>query len=299
MANRFFLLFLLFICSFAYAEESFVDVNGSKLYCYSVGKGEPLLILHGGPGLTHDYLLPGMEKLKDGRMLIFYDQRGCGKSDALLDDSHLIETYLEDIEAIRKAYGLKKMNVLGHSWGGLLAMFYVVHHPESVGKLVLLNTVAPSSEDYHRFEEEVGYRLSPLKGKLTSLAESKEFIERNPKAIKEYLQIIFETYCFESKKASLLNLDLSPIAASHFLQVNGSFKSKFYSKPFDLIEQLKSLNVPTLIIHGDSDPIPYHTVTKIQDAIAGSSFILMKDCGHFPYVEKPDELFNSLNAFLK
>lgn len=292
MLNRFFLIVLFIVCSL-HAEERYVDVKGSKLYCYSVGEGEPLLILHGGPGLTHDYLLPGMEKLKDGRMLIFYDQRGCGKSDALVDDSHLITTYLEDIEAIRKSYGLKKMNVLGHSFGGLLAMFYVVHHPEAVDKLVLLNTVAPSSEDYHRFEEEVGFRLSPLKDKLISLSTS-----RDPKLVKEYLKTIFETYFFDAKKADLLNLDLSKVAADHFFQVNGAFQEKFYNKPFDLMDQLKTLKIPTLIIHGDSDPIPYHTVTKIHEAIQGSSYVLMKNCGHFPYVESPDELFKALNAFL-
>lgn len=101
----------------------FIKTNDAQIFCRVFGKGEPIIVVHGGPGLSQDYLLPQMAKLAQTNLVIFYDQRGCGLSTgAINEDSIQIKTFVDDLEAIRKSFGYKKVTVLGHSWGGFLAM---------------------------------------------------------------------------------------------------------------------------------------------------------------------------------
>ncbi len=100
-----------------FAEESTVKSGDAELFCRTIGKGAPLVVLHGGPGLTQDYLLPQMEKLGDHHFVIFYDQRACGASGGEVSCEKItLANYINDLEVIRKAFKLEKMALLGHSW---------------------------------------------------------------------------------------------------------------------------------------------------------------------------------------
>ncbi len=296
-------LFLTLISiSTGYSEESkelLVEVIGAQIYCRAVGEGDPLIVIHGGPGLTQDYLLPQMDRLAETHRVIFYDQRGCGRSTGKIDaDSMQIKTYLEDLEAVREAFGYKKVAVLGHSWGGFLAMQYAIAHPEAVDKLILLNTMSPSSEEFTLFVKEWTQRMAPYLETLNAIKESKEFAMGDPKSCERYYQIIFRRYCYNPDKADLLNLSLSPKAAIDGSKIYALFRENLFTKPFDFHDQLQALSMPTLIIHGDCDPIPASTAQRLHESIPGSKFILLPSCGHFPYVESPEELFHELRGFL-
>jgi proline iminopeptidase len=103
-------------------QEGFVDANGLMLYYLTIGRGEPLLILHGGPGASHDYFLPYLLPLARQHRLIFIDERGSGRSQKLQEASgYTIENMVEDVEAVRRALNLGKISLLGHSYGGALA----------------------------------------------------------------------------------------------------------------------------------------------------------------------------------
>jgi proline iminopeptidase len=122
-------------------EEGFVDANGSMLYYTALGRGEPLVILHGGPGASHDYFLPYLLPLARHNRLIFIDERGSGKSQKLEDRAgYTIENMVEDVEAVRKALNLGKINLLGHSYGGALVQAYALKYQQNLSHLILGST---------------------------------------------------------------------------------------------------------------------------------------------------------------
>jgi len=280
-------------------KELFVKTDDAQIFCRVIGNGNPIVVIHGGPGLTQDYLLPQMAKLAKNNRVIFYDQRGCGQSSGEINaDSIRIETFMNDLESIRKAFGYSKITILGHSWGGFLAMEYAIEHPESVQNLILLNSCPASSEEYNLFLQEYMKRLAPFQDELNSITESDKFVEGDPATIEKYFRIIFRTYCYDPIKANYLDLRMSPKAFIDGTKVSKIFNQNILTKPFSLHEQLKKIQIPTLIIHGDFDVAPYAGAQKIHESIDNSKYILIKNCGHFPFVESPDEFFEALGRFL-
>ncbi len=122
-------------------EEGFVDANGLLLYYKAIGQGAPLVILHGGPGASHEYFLPYLLPLARTNRVIFLDERGSGRSQKLEDPAgYTVENMVEDVEAIRKALNLGKINLLGHSYGGVLAQAYALKYQQNLNHLILAST---------------------------------------------------------------------------------------------------------------------------------------------------------------
>lgn len=281
------------------AREIFIDSKEAKIFCRTLGKGKPLLVIHGGPGLTQDYLLPQMDQLARDHFVIFYDQRGCGKSTGEINEKSInIETFVNDIEAIRQAFKFDKISILGHSWGGFLAMSYAIAHPEHVDKLILANSMPASAEGLISFINEWVQRTSPYSKEIEEIRNTNEFSEGNSELFERYDHIIFKTYCYLPENANQLNLKMTAQASVNRSKVYEMFRQNVFDKPFNLHAQLKNLTIPTLVIHGDFDPIPSFTAQNIHESLQNSKYVLMKDCGHFPYVEKPHEFFNEIKEFL-
>lgn len=282
-----------------FVKEIMVPSGEAKLFCRVKGEGTPLLVIHGGPGLTQDYLLPQMYELAKNHLVIFYDQRGCGKSTVGISSNTItIETFVSDIEAIRQAFNLETLSILGHSWGGFLAMEYTIAHPECVNKLILSNSAPATSEGYALFGQEYMKRLEPYQEELNKISASQEFREGDPYLKEQYYRLIFRQYCFNPEKANLLNLHMTSEASLSGAKVSEIIRANVLDKPFNLNRDLNALKVSTLILHGDADPIPPHTASDIHNNIQGSKYILMKKCGHFPYVEDPVTYFKEINEFL-
>ena len=142
----------------AYAQSGYVSVDGAKLYYQTIGKGTPVIMLHGGPGLDHTYFLPQMRKIGEKHQAVFYDQRGSGKSESTsLDSKDInINQFVQDLEHLRQALGYEKVTVLGHSWGGLLAMNYAIKYPEHTKALILMNSAPATMGGWTAFEKEFG-----------------------------------------------------------------------------------------------------------------------------------------------
>jgi proline iminopeptidase len=280
-------------------KQVFVETNHAKLFCQVMGRGVPIIVLHGGAGLSQDYLLPQMSKLAEDHLVIFYDQRGGGRSEDGNGSAYLrLDVFVEDLEAIRKEFGLKKVCILAHSWGGFLGMQYAISHPESVDKLILMNSMPASSEDFALFVKEFCRRTAPFQKELEKLKNSHEFAVGDPHTVESYLKILFRTYCRNAQKADELHLRASPQANRNWVKTGEIFEQTLCSNPFDLRNDLKKLSCRTLIIHGDQDVVPVSTAENIHKNIPNSQLVVMKDCGHFPYVEKPEEFFRLLNTFL-
>ena len=130
------------------AREGRVPAGNASLYARDIGKGPPAIVLHGGPDFDSAYLLPSLDRLADIYRLVYYDQRGRGKSaDGVQPGDVSLATDLEDIERVRQHFGLEVPTLLGHSWGSVLALEYALRYPTRVSRLILMNPAPASSAD--------------------------------------------------------------------------------------------------------------------------------------------------------
>jgi proline iminopeptidase len=272
-----------------------VETQDAKLFCQVVGKGSPVIIIHGGPGLSQDYLLPNMAELSKNHQLIFYDQRACGRSEGNPKDA-AIDLFVEDLEAVRKSFPFKKVSLLGHSWGGLLAIKYALTYPDAIDKLILMNCFPPSQDEVEIFIQEYIKRLSPQFEELGKIEKSEKYLAGDPETVAEHMRIIFRKYCAREQDADLLSF-ITPAAANvSGAIVNETIRENLFSHPFKF--EVGQLKCKTLIVHGDKDVMPVSLAKSLHQRIPGSRLEVIEECGHFPFVEKPEELFSILETFL-
>jgi proline iminopeptidase len=283
--------------------EGHIPVGNASLFYREVGHGRPIVLLHGGPDFDHTYLLPDMDRLSDTYRLIYYDQRGRSKSMAgVLPEDVTIQSEIEDLESLRTYLGLNSIAVLGHSWGGVLAMEYAIRHPDRVSHMILMNTAAASHEDYLVLRQEVRRRKAVYQDELNALVSGAAYMEGEPEAVTSYYRIHFSA---AFKRAEHLDGFMERMRASFTKEgvLKGrAIEERLYSETwlspgYDLFPGLARLNIPTLVIHGDYDFIPAQIAVHIAQAIPGSRFVLLPDCGHFSYIESPDDVRRELAAF--
>lgn len=279
-------------------EDGFKNINGVELYYKTMGSGQPLVIVHGGPGLDHSYFLPQMAELAKHYKLIFYDQRASGKSRGTFDSTNMaLGNFIEDLEEIRKAFGLEKMNLLAHSWGGLIAMKYAIKYPNRLHSLILVNSVSASSA-YRQAAALATRQRTTRQDSLdrVEVIQSKELRKGNPEAIEKLMRIAFRATFYNRSLADSLTLAFNQnyLTNSRLFWYLGNDAIQY-----DLHSQLSTVQCPTLIIHGDADTLPFEAAQKIQESITGAQLVVLKNCGHFPYIEAPQELFKAITDFLK
>lgn len=262
---------------------------------YGTPGAPPLLVLHGGPGASHDYLLPQMLELAKEHELIFYDQRGGGQSKT--DDRAPItwRTQVDDLEAVVAELGLEPPAIVGYSWGGLLALLATIDRARrqvALPSLLVLIDPAPLTRQYReRFEAEFARRQNgdEIRAMRDELAAS-GLRERDPAA---YRQRAFELsvagYFADPRRAR----DLTPF------RVTGRVQQSVWESlaDFDVVAQLRGIHLPALFVHGRQDPIPFESSEEGARAL-GAPLVMLEDCGHVPYVEQPAALFAEIEAFL-
>ena len=279
-------------------RHSMIPVEQAELFCREVGQGQPLLILHGGLSLDHTYLLPDMDRLSDAYRLIYYDQRGRGKSIGAVADISL-QSELEDLDGLRQQLGLDSVAVLGHSWGGVLAMEYALRYPQRVSHLILLHTAPASQADYQLYAQEWAKRRIPHESKLAALQA--RYKEGELGAVAEFCRIYFGTAIKQPEHLERMNLSLSSFTKDSMRQAQAIqerlLNETWRRDDFDIVPRLPSLRSPTLVVHGDYDFVPVDVSARIARAIPGARFVLFEDCGHFSYLEAPEQFHSAIDAF--
>ena len=275
-------------------KELFIPVDQGKLFCRVFGnkKNTPIIVMHGGPGLGQSYLLPQMSEIGKFSFAIFYDQRGTGKSTS--DDawqSDPFKAYVRDVDQLRETFGFKKISLLAHSWGGMLASFYVLAYPEQVDKVIYVNPVPMSSGKYLAFVKHRSQIVDLHKDELTSIKESKAFTEGDPETVEKFYRIYFRNYFAKPELSNQLTLTMDSRAAIHNFQIYNFFYDYVTKNPFDLYEKLTALNKPSLIVACDKDIIPFNYMEDLHRSIHSSKLSLIKNSGHFPYIDQPGILF--------
>src|SRR5213593_2498791 len=140
-----------------------VELDGVRLFTRRAGDGPPVVVLHGGPGAHHDYLLPQYDLLARGRTLLYYDQRGGGRSPVGRDTPVGWREHVADLEALRRHWSIDRLTLLGYSWGGLLAVLYWLEHPQRVERLALVSPAPARAAWRAEFERRFAARMADPK----------------------------------------------------------------------------------------------------------------------------------------
>jgi len=313
----FFVGLLLF--NIAYAQEKQVDsftdgklvtVNGAKLWVVTVGEGDPIIFIAGGPGGTH-YGLRSFDALaKAGHQLIYFDGFGRGKSDTAKNViEYSINRDIEDIEGLRKALKLNKVSLLGHSYGGVVAQGYAIKYPQNTSHLILANTFHSyvmwqdncdnSNHEIKTNYPEVWADLTKIreKGAVSADADHQEIYGRVPYGfLYAYNPDKFVNRGAKKRYPNSFNSKLY----YQMVGKDGDFYVTSDIGTFDYRKQLKDLKMPILIIGGRFDRVatPWMMV-KYKDYCPQAEFVMFEKSGHNPQVEEPEKEFEIINAFLK
>jgi len=278
-------------------DGTFVSA-GLELHYRSTGAGTPIVLLSGGPGFNVDYMLPVGDFLPADYQRIFLEQRGTGRSLAasLSPESMTLQTVVEDLEALRQHLKQDRLLLLGHSWGGMLAMAYAVAHPERVDRLILIGSGGPTLEFAQRFSDNIDTRLRPedIEARSYWQAAVKNGVDRDKAALEETRAIV-PGYFFDRKKA------LAFAAGLKDGELHSDANRMLFTdlaKRYDLRAGLKKLDRPVLIVQGHQDPGGDKTAEDIHALIPGSTLSYINKSGHFPWLEQPDEFRRVVGAFL-
>jgi proline iminopeptidase len=272
-------------------------VAGGELYYRQVGDGRPLVVIHGGPDFDHTYLLPDFDRLSSGFRLVYYDQRGRGRWRGKVDlDQIHIDTYVADLEALRRHLGLDAMAVVGHSWGAIIALHYALRHPDRTSHVVLINSAPASHADLLLMRTQRLRRNSMHKDRLTALMPG--YARGDPDAVADYYRIDFGTTFRRIEDVQRLNLKWSrrDIQRGRAIEKRLS-QGLIWSEGYSLLPALAAVRAPTLVIHGDYDFIPIECAEHIVEAIPGARFAVIPDSGHFSYIDAPDQVRHALDRF--
>jgi proline iminopeptidase len=278
-------------------SEGTVPVGSSELYYREVGEGQPIVVLHGATAyFNHNYLLPDMDRLADHSFrLVYYDQRGRGRSARGVEPETVsIESEVDDLESLRKHLRSDSLALLGHSWGGLLAMEYATRHPDRVSHLVLMNTAPASRNDWLLTERNFV--------DTKALEETPAFRERDPDAVAEYQRFFFSSALRRPEHLGRLIENMKRGSSREdILRAerigDRLWKETYLSEGYDLLPRLRELAVPTLVIHGDYDFVPVACAARIAQAMPGARFVLLRDTGHFAYIESADDVRREVSDF--
>ncbi len=282
-------------------QEGCVNVNQQDhLYYQIFGSGDPIVVVNGGPGLDQTYLLPQMQELAKNHTVIFYDQRGTGRSlDAKVDaETMTLHQFVEDLENLRKTLGYSKITLLGHSFGAFIAMHYAIKYQDHLKSLVFVHPHPATSVGYQAFEDYSAKALAPLEPQLNQITNRQSFNDYDPETIIQYYRLLFKIYFADPFKVDQLTLTFTKATAEASFKVLDFFIKNDLAKPYDLRPQLSQIKVPTLIVHGDKDPIPLWTAEQLKEVIPYARMVVLKNCGHFPYIESPAEFFKEVSDFL-
>lgn len=274
------------------AREATIPVRGVSIFVRRVGAGPPAVVLHGGPGAHHDYLLPGFDALADGRELIYYDQRGGGRSPVARDVPVGWTEQVADLEALRDAWGLERLTLVGYSWGGLLALLYALSHPGRVGRLALVSPAPAWRAAREQFESVFARRnVDPAFQEARRQLRESGLRERDPAGFQQRIfELSVAPYFFDPGRAR----DLTPF------RVTGRTQQEVWQSlgDFDLRPRLPELRgIPALVVHGEEDPIPIEAA-RTAARLIGAAFHGLPRCGHVPYVEAFESFRTLVGAFL-
>lgn len=283
-------------------ESGYIISYGLKLYYEMEGQGSPMLLLNGGPGLSHEYL-QSLKVLADRVHLVFYDQRGTGNSDPSPTREYTIPANVSDLENLRQGLGLDRFILFGHSWGGMLAQAYTLEFPQNVTRLVLADTfssIADLNETLARMRAAVPPEIEAIYQKH-ELAGIYRQGDRYPNEYQAALEFAYEPVNLSVPAPDYLQHVFSRLSYPVYRTMWGEeseFKVTGTLAAFDVEARLHEIQVPTLVIAGAQDMPTVAMARKTAQAIPNAQLEIFPHSRHFPFLEEPQPFFEVLSAFI-
>jgi proline iminopeptidase len=279
-------------------ENGLIDTENGVLHYKKYGKGEPILIINGGPGLDCEGFSPLAELLSDKYMTILFDQRGTGKSELTRIDSTTVtmELMVKDMETIRKHLNIDKWFVLGHSFGGFMAEYYAIYHPETIKGMILSSTGGIDLNILSYFNENLQMRLSQTE--RDSLKYWSKMVEQGDTSYNarynkgRYLA-----------SAYLYNKDYVPKLAQRLAfggnpQITGLVYKDLFKINYDCKEELKNFTKPVLIIQGRQDITGDGVAYEAHLILKNSSLVFINKSGHYSWWEQSELYKTEIEDFI-
>jgi len=268
------------------AGKIYYEVTGS-------GSGTPLLIVNGGPGFDHTYLhiATAWDTLGKNRRVIFYDQRGDGRSSPLQKgQSCNLADQIADLEALRAHLGFDKVDMLGHSWGGYLSMAYSARHPEHIAHLMIVDSAAPKFSDTLFLFAQIFPEITERRNAY-AFADAMGDKAASDASTHDYLTMLF--YSAEKRDAFVAQMGAGAFHEEVLQAVTSDLPH------FDLNPEIAKFKFPVLVITGRYDiNVAPLVAYKIHQAISGSRFVVFEKSGHIPFYEEPDAFVRATEDFL-
>jgi len=290
----FFVLFLFSVLLAAATESGQTfDGPGGKIYYEVIGSGPPLILINGGPGFDHTYLhiTTAWDALAKTHRVIFYDQRGNGRSSPLKPGrSCTLADQIEDLDALRLQLGLDKMDLLGHSWGGYLAMAYGAQHPEHISHMIIVDSAAPKWSDTLDLTEDVFPEAAEQRAAAAFASEMGDHTALAA-SLRGYFSMLF--YSPEKRDTWLSQMSADAYHDDVFKAITNDLSR------FDLNPEIRKFRFPVMVANGRHDMNVAPVVAyKIHQAIGGSHFVVFEHSGHLPFYEEPEGFVHTVEEFL-
>jgi proline iminopeptidase len=286
--------------------EARIPVGSASLYARVVGEGWPAIVLHGGPDFDHNYLLPDLDQFGNTFRLIYYDQRGRGRSaDNVRPEDVTLLSEVDDLDKVRQHFRVDAAVLLGHSWGTVLALEYALRHPTRVSHLILMNPAPVSAADVALLRKAYLQKLGSEMERQREIVASPGYKAADPEVVAARYRIHFrpalhrpEHYerLMTAMKAAFVSQGKEGILKARAVE-DRLMQDTWQVPGYDLLPQLRRLRMPTLVIAGENDFIPLPVAEHIAAAIPGAKLVTIKECGHFAYLECADPLRVAFDDF--
>jgi proline iminopeptidase len=282
--------------------------DGVQLFYSLEGTGEDTVVVVHGGGSGASYLAPDLRRLSRGRALLYYDQRGLGRSEVVQEVAEgTLERHVADLESLRQHFGFERMTLMGHSWGGIVAGAYAGNYPGRIARMILVD---PSVPAYYPFFAEVLAKIEEVRQSLEawriagmdSLWATWEEAEDPVAICQEYHALALPTY-FRSEEALVRSrgefcggspeaVRSLPLFARHVFEA-------VYVDGWDLRPPLRAVSAPVLIVHGQDSFIGRETMEGWAGALSDARILSLPSAGHYLYVDRPDLFFPAVEQFLE
>lgn len=278
--------------------------DGVRLFYRLVGSGpDTVIVIHGGPGFTMNYFLEDLSPLSKNHALLFYDQRGSGRSTLVSDSVSLnAQLFSEDLNAIRDHFSLNKLTLLGHSWGTGVVALYSAKYPERVAKIIAVGVLPLQRYQLtEAFQRMAASRDTSTVRRMRELRTARLAQPENSELCREYYVLWFEKFFGDPTAAARSKGDFcagSTESRRNSMNSVGRFTMASLGD-WDWRVTLSSVSAPVLIVHGMLDPLPSVGAQAWTAALPQARLLLLEGIGHFPYLEAPDRFFREVDQFLR
>jgi proline iminopeptidase len=285
------------------AREGYVEGAGAAIYFKTLGRGVPLLLLHGGPGADHSDFLPALQPLARRYQLVLIDERGSGRSQRLRDPKGYTLNYMvKDIECVRQHLKLAQLVVLGHSFGGILAQAYAVRHPKRILGLVLAGAGSSArsiDRDFRNLRKHLPARLRARLARQEKIG----IFQANGAYTKEYAAASAEALApYMYAKAPPPRYQAAPELGMEVLREMWVRRSDFHIdgnlKGFDFTQSLSRVKAPSLVVIGDRDLVSTATADLSRASLPRATLVVMAECAHMMYIDQTARFNRLLEEFL-